>query len=129
MGTLAEVTRNALPAGTEIPQGIDEELWGFAIGLARFYDREDKAIERGEIDMANAFFVQPGMCPTFWPFFGYGRDAEALAGWIEYARSHLDTIRGRWWKAIIARMLIGGEVVKPKTDAPRQPARRGGVHV
>src|SRR3990167_3009594 len=110
MVTLNQVTQETLTRlGCEVHVDADDEtVFAYAVGLARMYNAEDRAIEQGKVDMADAFFVQPGRTPTFWPFFGYGRDREAMEGWWEYAHEHMN-IRDEWFEAVLARLLTGQE--------------------
>src|SRR3990167_7989525 len=108
MVTLNQVTQETLTRlGCEVHVDADDEtVFAYAVGLARMYNAEDRAIEQGKVDMADAFFVQPGRTPTFWPFFGYGRDREAMEGWWEYAHRHAQ-IQDDWWRSVLARLLAG----------------------
>lgn len=124
---LDKVTDEALKGlGCSLKVRADNDaMRAFAVGLARLYKHEDRLIAAGKVDMGSAFFVQPGMAPTFWPFFGYGRDREAMEGWWEYAHRH-DEIRNRWWESLLARLLTG-QAVKDLDghDGINLPPRRG----
>lgn len=104
----------------------DPALLALAVGLARLYADEDRQIEAGKVEPADAFFLQPGYSPTFWPFFGNGRDREAMDGWWEYAQEHREAMQGQWWETLMARLLTGGKVAR---TAAKRARRRGGVMV